>query len=47
MTAGRGRVDFPRAAPLIACADDTTVGTETDESNNCRASATTVQVTMP
>jgi subtilase family serine protease len=32
---------------LLACADDTAVVTETDESNNCRASAATVQVTRP
>lgn len=29
---------------LLACADDTLAVTETDESNNCRASGTTVQV---
>jgi subtilase family serine protease len=32
---------------LLACADDTAVVTETDEGNNCRASAATVQVTQP
>ena len=32
---------------LIACADNTTTVTESDETNNCRASATTVQVTIP
>ena len=32
---------------LIACADNTTTVTESDETNNCRASATTVQVTVP
>jgi subtilase family serine protease len=32
---------------LLACADDTAVVTETNESNNCRASAATVQVTRP
>jgi len=32
---------------LIACADNTTTVTESDETNNCRASDTTVQVTMP
>ena len=30
---------------LLACADDTKVVTETDEGNNCRASAARVQVT--
>jgi subtilase family serine protease len=43
---------IPSAIPLrkyylLACADDTAVVTETDESNNCRASAATVQVTRP
>ena len=32
---------------LLACADDTGIVTELDDSNNCRASATTVQVTRP
>ena len=32
---------------LLACADDTTTVTETNEANNCLASATTVQVTRP
>ena len=32
---------------LLACADDAAVVTEMDNSNNCRASATTVQVTRP
>ena len=32
---------------LIACADNTTTVTESDETNNCRTSATTVQVTVP
>ena len=32
---------------LIACADNTTIVTESDETNNCRVSATTVQVTVP
>ena len=32
---------------LLACADDTAVVTETDDGNNCRASAATVQVTQP
>jgi hypothetical protein len=32
---------------LLACADDTGVVTELDEGNNCRASATPVQVTRP
>jgi subtilase family serine protease len=32
---------------LLACADDAAVVTETDESNNCRASAATVHVTRP
>src|SRR5262249_37309279 len=32
---------------LFACADDTTVILETDERNNCRASANRVQVTRP
>ena len=32
---------------LLACADDTTTVIETDETNNCIASATTVQVTRP
>ena len=31
----------------MACADDTTTVTETNEANNCLASATTVQVTRP
>ena len=32
---------------LLACADDTGIVTEMDNSNNCRASATAVQVTRP
>ena len=32
---------------LLACADDTGIVTEMDNSNNCLASATTVQVTRP
>ena len=32
---------------LLACADDTAAVAEIDESNNCRASTTTVQVTRP
>ena len=32
---------------MLACADDTGVVTELDNGNNCRASATTVQVTRP
>jgi subtilase family serine protease len=32
---------------LLACADDTTNVPESNEGNNCRASATTVQVTRP
>jgi hypothetical protein len=32
---------------IIACADDTKVITEYDETNNCRASDTTVQVALP
>jgi len=32
---------------LIACADNTSTVTESDETNNCRASDTTVQVTAP
>lgn len=32
---------------LVACADDTTTVTESNETNNCRASAATVQVTRP
>ena len=45
-------VTIPSTIPLgayylLACADDTKVVTETDEGNNCRASAATVQVTRP
>ena len=32
---------------LIACADNTTTVTKSDETNNCRASDATVQVTVP
>jgi subtilase family serine protease len=32
---------------LLVCADDLNAVTETNETNNCRASATTVQVTRP
>ncbi len=32
---------------LLACADDTTAVAETNETNNCLASASTVQVTRP
>src|SRR5262249_9542873 len=32
---------------VLACADDTGTTVETDETNNCRASATTVEVTRP
>ena len=32
---------------LIACADNTTTVTESNETNNCRASVTTIQVTVP
>ena len=32
---------------LLACADDTTSVTESNEANNCLASATTVQVNAP
>jgi hypothetical protein len=45
-------VTLPSTTPLntyylLACADDTGIVTELDESNNCRASATAVQVTRP
>ena len=45
-------VTIPSTAPLntyylLACADDTGVVTELDDDNNCRASATTVQVARP
>ena len=32
---------------VLSCADDSSTVSETNESNNCRASATTVQVTLP
>ena len=32
---------------LLACADDVAVVGETDETNNCRASTGSVQVTVP
>jgi subtilase family serine protease len=45
-------VTIPTATPpgayfLLACADDTGVVAESDETNNCRASVTTIQVTAP
>ena len=45
-------VTIPSTTPLnmyylLACADDTGVVTELDDSNNCRASVTTVQVARP
>jgi subtilisin family serine protease/subtilase family serine protease len=45
-------VTIPNGTPsgayfLLACADDLGVITESDETNNCRASAHTIQVTLP
>ena len=49
---GTVTITFPSTTPLgtyhlLACADDTLVVIETDDNNNCIASATTVQVTRP
>ena len=49
-TAGTSTVKIPTTTPLgyyylLTCADDTKVLAETNEVNNCRASATTMQVT--
>lgn len=38
---------YPGSYYLIACADNTTTVTESDETNNCLASTTTVQVLVP
>jgi subtilase family serine protease len=48
-SSGSVRVTAPNSTAfgayyLLACADDTLRVTELDELNNCRASATTVQV---
>ena len=47
---GRLNVTIPTTTPsgtyyLLACADDTNAVVESSETNNCRASATTVQIT--
>jgi len=44
-------VTIPSSTPLgtyyvLSCADDLNAVTESDETNNCKASATTVQVTL-
>jgi subtilase family serine protease len=51
-SSGTVTVTIPATLPigtyyLLACADDTSVVPETDETNNCIPSGTTVQVTLP
>ena len=37
----------PGTYPLLACADDLAVVTELDDTNNCTAAATTIEVQSP
>src|SRR5439155_6628108 len=51
-SSGSRTVTIPSATPLgtyflLACADDLSQRAERNETNNCRASATTIQVTRP
>jgi subtilase family serine protease len=51
-SSGNTTLTIPAGTPagayyLLACADDLGAVAETDETNNCRASATTLQITLP